>query len=288
LEFPIVPVSAAVVYTTGQLVTWSSYLPNDFEGTSNGVTYTSTYDPATQAISEVILSNINHDMFCPGLSVDALGGAVVTGGNTAPATTIYQVSGGTWQPVSNMKIARGYQAQVTLSDTRIFTIGGSWSGGEGGKNGEIYNVTSNAWSLLTGAPVAPMLTADQQGVYRQDNHGWLFAWKNNYVFQAGPSKAMNWYGTTGNGSQTSAGTRASDTDSMCGNAVLYDAVAGKILTVGGSPNYQDAYATTNAHVITIGTPPAVPTVATIGNMAYARAFANGVVLPNGQGKSFSL
>ena len=36
-----------------------------------------------------------------------------------------------------------------------------------------------------------MLTADAQGVYRQDNHGWLFGWKNGYVFQAGPSKAMN-------------------------------------------------------------------------------------------------
>jgi galactose oxidase len=41
-----------------------------------------------------------------------------------------------------------------------------------------------------------MLTADKAGVFRQDSHGWLFAWKN----VAGPSKAMNWYGTTGSGS----------------------------------------------------------------------------------------
>ena len=62
---------------------------------------------------------------------------------------------------------------------------------------------------------------------------------------------------------------------------MYDAVAGKILTVGGSPDYQDAYATSNAHIITLGAPGDVPTVTTIGNMAYARAFANGVVLPDG-------
>lgn len=68
---------------------------------------------------------------------------------------------------------------------------------------------------------------------------------------------------------------------MCGNAVMYDAVAGKILTVGGSPDYQNSNATGNAHVITIGTPPATPTVTTIGSMAYARAFANAVVLPDG-------
>jgi galactose oxidase len=80
-------------------------------------------------------------------------------------------------------------------------------------------VTSNTWTLLPGAVVAPMLTNDAQGVYRADNHGWLFGWKSGYVFQAGPSKAMNWYGTTGTGSQSAAGLRASDADSMCGNAV---------------------------------------------------------------------
>ena len=119
------------------------------------------------------------------------------------------------------------------------------------------------------------------GVYRADNHAWLFGWSSGYVFQAGPSKAMNWFLTTGTGGQTGVGTRATDTDSMCGNAVMYDAVAGKILTVGGSPDYQNSNATANAHIITIGKPPATPTVQTIGSMAYARAFANSVVLPDG-------
>jgi galactose oxidase len=79
---------------------------------------------------------------------------------------------------------------------------------------------------------------------------------------------------------------------------MYDAVNGKILTVspphltqklsltphqvGGSPDYQDSYATTNAHLITIGTPGTTPTVQTLTSMHYARAFANGVVLPNGK------
>lgn len=92
---------------------------------------------------------------------------------------------------------------------------------------------------------------------------------------------MNWFDTKGAGGQTGAGDRNGDPDSMCGNAVMFDAVAGKILTVGGSPDYQNSDATANAHVITIGTPPATPTVQTIGSMAYARAFANSVVLPDG-------
>ena len=118
-------------------------------------------------------------------------------------------------------------------------------------------------------------------MYRADNHAWLFGWSSGYVFQAGPSSAINWFGTTGTGSQTGVGTRASDPDSMCGTAVMYDAAGGKILTVGGSPDYQNSNATANAHVITIGTPPATPTVQTIGSQAYARAFANSVVLPDG-------
>ena len=92
---------------------------------------------------------------------------------------------------------------------------------------------------------------------------------------------MNWYGTSGSGSQASAGSRTGDSDSMCGDAAMYDAVNGKILTVGGSPSYQNSNATSNAHILTIGTPPAVATVQTIGNMAYQRAFANSVILPDG-------
>ena len=92
---------------------------------------------------------------------------------------------------------------------------------------------------------------------------------------------MNWYGTTGSGSQAAAGTRANDGDAMCGDAAMYDAVNGKILAVGGSTSYQDVDATSNAHIITIGTPPAAATVQTIGNMAYQRAFATSVILPDG-------
>lgn len=119
------------------------------------------------------------------------------------------------------------------------------------------------------------------GVYRADNHAWLFAWKEASVFHAGPSTAMNWFTTGGDGSQTGAGNRAGDPDSMCGNAAMYDAVAGKILTVGGSPSYQNSDATSNAHIITLGDPNANPDVQVIGNMAYPRAFANSVVLPDG-------
>lgn len=216
IEFPIVPAAGFVAPNSGQIVTWASYQPNNYNG--NGNTYTATYDPSSGAVSELDITATNHDMFCPGLSLDANGRALVSGGDDADTVSIYSLGG--WTGARNLVIPRGYQSQTTCSDGRAFTIGGSWHGGVGGKNGEIYNPTTNSWSLLLRCPVAPMLTADVEGPYRADNHGWLFGWKNGFVFQAGPSSAMNWYGTSNSGSQNGAGNRASDPDSMNGNAVM--------------------------------------------------------------------
>lgn len=281
IDFPLVPV-AIVLLAVGKVLTWSSYDGSYFTGSPGGKTVTATYDPNSQTVSQRIITNTNHDMFCPGLSIDFNGRPVVTGGNDSPRTSIYDPGADNWISGPNMVISRGYQAQCTISDGRTFVIGGSWSGGQGNKNGEIYDPNSNTWSGLPGCPVAPMLTNDNGGVFRADNHGWLFGWKDGSVFQAGPSVNMNWYGTGGGGSQGGAGTRDGDGDAMNGNAVLYDAVAGKILTVGGAPNYQGApAATANAHIITIGTPFQQATSQTINPMYYQRAFHNSVVLPNG-------
>ncbi|KAG0651976.1 Galactose oxidase [Hyphodiscus hymeniophilus] len=276
IAFPLVPAAAFVVPNSGQVLTWSSFLPNGYNG--NGNTYTATYDPSSNSVSELDVTTTNHDMFCPGISLDANGRAVVSGGDDADTVSIF--SNG-WTGAGNLVIPRGYQSQVTCSDGRAFTIGGSWHGPIGGKGGEIYDPNTNSWTLLSGCPVDPMLTADVEGEYRADNHGWLFGWKNGYVFQAGPSIAMNWYGTSQSGSQSAAGNRASDGDSMNGNAVMYDAVGGKILTVGGAPDYDNSPATSNAHIITIGDPNTTPSVQTIGSMSYERAFANSVILPDG-------
>ncbi|KAF2854308.1 carbohydrate-binding module family 32 [Plenodomus tracheiphilus IPT5] len=261
VDFPLVP--AAV-----------SLLPN-------GKTQTGIYDPVSGESSQLEVSNTGHDMFCPGISLDFNGRVIVTGGSNAEKTSIYDPASNAWTGAPNMKIARGYQSTATCSDGRIFNIGGSWSGGSGGKNGEIYNPTTSAWSLLSGALVSPMLTQDAGGLFRSDNHAWLFGWKAQSVFQAGPSIAMNWYDTVGSGSTTGAGNRLNDLDSMNGIAVMYDAAAGKILTAGGATDYENDNAHNNAHVITINAPKTNPTVLKTQSMTYARSFSNGVALPDG-------
>jgi galactose oxidase len=69
---------------------------------------------------------------------------------------------------------------------------------------------------------------------------------------------------------------------MMGDAVVCNAVAGKIPSIGGSPDYQESYATSNAHVITLGNPGSYPTVTTINPIWFARTFANDIVLPDGK------
>jgi hypothetical protein len=153
-------------------------------------------------------------MFCPGINFNFDGDLVVTGGDTAPKTSIFDGSAWTWKTAPNMVLGRGYQSSTTLSDGRTFTIGGSWSGGYGGKNGEVFD--GSKWTLLNGCSVTPMLTKDPQGIFRQDNHAWLFSWSSGSVFQAGPSVAMNWYypSSGSSGSWASAGSRSGDGDGM--------------------------------------------------------------------------
>ncbi|KAI0191833.1 bleached galactose oxidase [Xylaria flabelliformis] len=276
---PIVA-AAGALSAQGNLIFWSAFRPDLF-GSGTGQTLTALWTPSSQTVTQRTVTETHHDMFCPGISLDADGRITVTGGNDSKNTSTYNPANSVWTSAAQMVIPRGYQASVTVGDGRIFTIGGSWSGGQGGKNGEIYSPAANKWTSLPGAVVAPMLTADAMGVYRADNHAWLFAYKANSVFQAGPSKNMNWYNVTGSGSYTSAGTRAADGDAMCGNAVMFDATTGSILSAGGSPSYQDSNATPNAHLIKLGNVGAAPTVTKLPNMANARAFANGVVLPDG-------
>jgi galactose oxidase len=93
---------------------------------------------------------------------------------------------------------------------------------------------------------------------------------------------MNWYGHLNGGGVADAGNRGNDIDSMCGNAVMWDANAGKIVTFGGSTSYQGAAAHANAHTMSLGNPNTIVTVQNINPMWFSRIFHTSVVLPNGQ------
>lgn len=222
-------------------------------------------------------------MFCPAISSLQDGRILIQGGSDAAVTSFYDPKTNGFTRGPDMKMARGYQSSVTLSDNRVFTIGGAYSGPRQGKDGEVYDPSTNTWTALPGARAAPLLTTDAEGIWREDNHAWLFAWKNKSVFQAGPSKAMNWYGTTGTGSQVAAGTRDNIDDAMCGIFVMYEATTSgaKVLSAGGSPDYTKSNANKRAHITSFNTPNTKADARRVADMAYPRGFSNAVVLPDG-------
>jgi len=278
IGFPIIPVAAALLPNNEMLV-WSADQALSYGGSNDAYTQTAILNLTTGAVSEDTVTNTDHNMFCPGIAILPDGEIMVTGGLSDQQTSIYNPATNTWRAGPQMNIGRGYQGMTLLSNGQAFTLGGSWSGALGGKLGEIWSPTGS-WRELTNVPATPMYTADTQGVYRADNHGWFIASSGGNVLQAGPSKQMNWISTTGAGSITPAGTRGTSGDAMNGNAVYYD--TNKVITMGGAPDYQDSNATNQAYQIQINSPGKNPTVTQVGSMTYPRAFSNSVVLPNGQ------
>jgi galactose oxidase len=296
IALPVTPIAIANL-PDGQLLMWSAFEPYSYEGdigNAAGQTYTGVFNPATGTSSDVLVTNTGADMFCPGIAVLPDGRVLVNGGSSSPKTTIYSPATSTWSVSGDMNVPRGYEgdtllsygtlAKGVLSDVQVLTLGGSWSGGEGGKSGEVWNSRTGTWTLLSGVPEANIVGPDPAGIYRGDNHLWLFAQSGGTVFQAGPSAQMHWITTSGDGTITSAGERGADAYSINGNAVLYD--VGKILKVGGAPAYQQStgttYATNSAYLIDISAGPGTaPVVTQLTPMSYERAFANSVVLPDG-------
>ncbi|WP_264354767.1 discoidin domain-containing protein [Pseudarthrobacter sp. MM222] len=274
IGFPIVPVAAALL-PGNRLLAWSAYSPVAY-GVDKGYTQISIMDLTTGAVSPAQRVNTGHDMFCPGVSLLPDGRILISGGGDSAQTTLYNPATNAWTSGPDMKIARGYQSNVTTSTGEVFTIGGSWSGGIGNKSGEVWSATGG-WRTLPNVLVDNILTDDPRGGYRSDNHAWLFAAPGGRVFHAGPSRQMNWISTTGKGSITSAGLRSDSPDAMNGDAVMYD--VGKILTVGGSTAYDRVPATARAYTIDINN--GVKTART-ADMAVTRSYASGVALPDGQ------
>ncbi|KAI6359560.1 hypothetical protein MCOR25_007009 [Pyricularia grisea] len=283
IKLPLIPVAAYVVPTfptPGRIMFFSSWGVDAFGGAS-GLTQFGSLDLNSHQSTNRQIANTHHDMFCPGISQLSDGRIIIQGGSDAEAVSVYDPTTDAFTREANLTIPRGYQSSCTLSNGEVFTIGGAYSGARRAKEGEIYDPNANKWETLTGADVKPMLTTDHEGVWREDNHAWLFAWRNGSVFQAGPSMTQHWYGTKGYGAVVNAGTR-DDANAMCGIFVMYDALRGKILTAGGSPDYTDSDANNRAHITTIGEPGSAAVVERVTDMAYHRGFANAVVLPDGK------
>ncbi|MEL6306442.1 MAG: hypothetical protein AAFQ20_16890, partial [Bacteroidota bacterium] len=265
IEFGIVPVAVANL-PDGRLLTWSSQFKNTFMEAGDGATYSQYFDPfggfdANGGVdgSEFTI-NTDHDMFCPGINNLPDGRLLSAGGTSSEKTSIFDPQTGLWSVASAMNIPRGYQGNVTLSDGSVFTVGGSWNdfnsnnasnpNRNGGKDAELWSPTTG-WielSNITGEDIwtANDLALEGQGLYRIDNHVWIWPAPNGKIFHAGPSEMMHWMdpdvpggAIVDAGIREDSGAGVTDAYSMKGNTVMFD--TGKILKTGGAPEYGANY-----------------------------------------------
>ena len=284
IDLDIVPTSLANL-PDGKLLAWSAKDKLGFGG-NTGKTWTTIFDPQNETSTTTLVSETKHDMFCPGITNLPDGRIMATGGSGSNKTSIYDPSNGVWVAAQEFNTPRGYHGQVTMSDGSVFTVGGSWSGGVGDKNAEV-------WTEATGWVPFPLITSDAtvrdgsevepQGEFRDDNHAWLWAAPNGKVFHAGPSSNMHWIDVAGLGGVTSAGPRGSDPYSMNGTIVMYD--VGKLLKVGGAQAYGTAVidpedASGRVQTINIRTNNAI--VEEQSSLNFPRSLHHSVVLPTGE------
>jgi len=278
IQMPLVA-SAAANLPDGRIMTWSAKDKLSFGG-NLGRTWTAIFDPSSNSAADVLISNTQHDMFCPGVSTLPDGRIMVSGGSSSDRSSIYDPGTGQWNTGDLMNIARGYHANTTLASGATFVIGGSWSGGVGGKDAEVWT-EKTGWYRLPGVPVSTITDGivSNQPVQQDDYFPWLFTAPNGQLFHAGPSPQMHWIDASGIGSVTSAGTRGSDTYATIGTAVMYD--IGKILTAGGNQTFEaNTPASNRSFSININGNNAV--ASETSNLNFARNYHSSVVLPTGE------
>ena len=273
IQMPNIAVAGAQL-PDGEIVTWSSWDRFDFRG-NNPRTYTSVFNTSTRQVEEFLITNTQHDMFCPGTVMLADGRILVNGGgSTVTSTSVYDFKTDTWTRVENMNLRRWYNTSVTLADGRVLTWGGNAISDHTG-NMEVFE-EGVGWTEIENSDIAVYKGSGDQTSW----HPQIFQAPNGKVFVAGPGTSMYWADIDSVGEVLEyAGERGNDTYSQHGSYVMYD--VGKILKFGGADREaNNGVVTDKAYIIDITGD--TPVVTETGSLNIKRKFVNGLVLPDGR------
>jgi len=273
---PHIPVSAANL-PDGRILTFASNQRTTFPSGPE-FTYAATWDPATGQFQE--FNHPTHDMFCGALVMLPDGRVLVNGGrNTTVRSSIFDWRVNTWTRTPDMNDPRWYNTSVALPNGRVWTVSGS-----GGSNTAERWDQASGWTRLTGIGWSAV-TAEPG--YINIWHPFLLLVPDGRLIHFGPTDTMHWVTTDGLGTMSNTGTVVPGTHYPKEGAwVMYD--EGRILVAGGGANTTQSTSgdgttgtsTTVAYTVDVRT--GTPVVSPTASMAFARQFANSVVLPNGE------
>jgi Galactose oxidase-like, Early set domain/Glyoxal oxidase N-terminus/Kelch motif len=259
------------VLPNGKVLLWS--YPVGTVGTSAVI-----WDPATQTYTNVSIS-YPRDTFCSGHDLLPNGQVFVTGGHAYNAsnpaqhedgagvtnTDIFNPGTQTWTPGPQMSQARWYPTNVELGNGHVLIFSGQVSPTTKSPLVEEYDPAANTISTL------PSTATKTLPLYPR-----MILLPNGKMFYAGPAKGTQLFNPATN-SWSWVGNTKFNAARNEGNAVLLPGL-NKVLIAGGRNGTTGA--TNTAEVIDFSQ--AKPTWAFTGSMTYARAYANGVLLPDGK------
>jgi len=274
---PHIPVSAAVL-ADGRLLTFSSSERTTFpDGPQR--TYAAVWDPATGAFTEI--NNPRHDMFCGGLALLPDGRLLVNGGNgilgTTALSSVFDWRTGEWGEAQTMATGRWYNTSVALPDGTVFTAGGN-GGGSGAGTIDLWQ-GATGWRRMSGIDWASVVRSEVPNSNEPNWHPFLMLAPDGRIAHFGPHRDLHWLTPAGTGSLAGAGASIPGTHYPKQAAwAMYD--VGKVLVAGGMRSIAQ-YDVVNS-AFTVDMNGATPVVTTVEPMAFPRALANSVILPNGE------
>lgn len=262
---PHIPVTCAQL-PDGRLLTFASSERTTFPmGT---FTYAASWDYRTGEFVEI--NNPRHDMFCGGVSLLPDGRLLVNGGNnTIRDCSVFDWRTNQWAPAPDMNDARWYNTSVALPDGTVFTASGS-----GGSDTAEHWREGYGWTRY---PNINWALAHNEASFESIWHPLLHVAPDGRIAHTGPTRTMHWVNPAGEGEFISTSAKvAGSYYPKDGAVVMFN--EGKILHAAGRTH--NGGASRLAYVIDVNG--STPVVTQTGSLDFARTFANGVVLPNGE------
>ncbi|MDQ6821844.1 MAG: DUF4082 domain-containing protein, partial [Actinomycetota bacterium] len=240
---------------------------------------TQEFDPSTLTFTNPI--NSPDGIFCSAMAQMPDGRILVVGGYGELSTgnlgivdtNIYDPGTSSWTRVADMHHPRWYPGFTELADGRYVVISGkSTDFGTWADTPEVYDPSSNTWTLLSNVSTSQIHELEYPNTYQLPNGN---------VFVLGPQEDKSFELDVNNQTWTQVGGASGVVN---GASVMYR--PGKVLYAGGAPSLgQPSTAQANTAVIDLTAPS--PAWQSIAPMAYPRAFntlqmlADGTVLAVG-------